>query len=268
MYQVAKRDGKIADFDLSKITAAITKAYEAEEAHRLEAELSNYHEYVQIMAEFDWPAFLEYDPKFHLQIIECMRNADVDTFHQLIEHHFGVAFISELEAKCLSSPILSKARQAPLEEAFSLYRTGHYFGSVAILITQLEGVLNDIEVFLKREGFRPNPKNEELLKTRYKTSLKNEKGRMIKIILEAMDLDDAVGEYSYLIGYFRAKVLGGGLPESELDVHANRNLICHGEQMSFGTKEQALKMLLCLDSLMKDADVILERHEEGRLISA
>lgn len=57
MYQVVKRDGKIADFDLSKIVAAITKAYEVEEAQRSEAELSNYHEYVQIMAEFDWPAF-------------------------------------------------------------------------------------------------------------------------------------------------------------------------------------------------------------------
>ena len=29
MYQVVKRDGKIADFDLSKIRVAITKAFEA-----------------------------------------------------------------------------------------------------------------------------------------------------------------------------------------------------------------------------------------------
>ena len=31
MYQVKKRDGKIADFNLSKIAAAITKAFEAQE---------------------------------------------------------------------------------------------------------------------------------------------------------------------------------------------------------------------------------------------
>ena len=29
MYQVVKRDGKIADFNISKISAAITKAFEA-----------------------------------------------------------------------------------------------------------------------------------------------------------------------------------------------------------------------------------------------
>ena len=29
MYQVVKRDGKIADFDISKISVAITKAFEA-----------------------------------------------------------------------------------------------------------------------------------------------------------------------------------------------------------------------------------------------
>ena len=30
MYQVVKRDGKVAEFDLSKISAAITKAFEAQ----------------------------------------------------------------------------------------------------------------------------------------------------------------------------------------------------------------------------------------------
>ena len=118
MYQVCKHDVPI--LDISKIVAAITKVYEAQETLRSEVELSNYHEYVQIMAEFEWPAFLEYDPIFHRQIIDCMNNTDVDAFHHLIEQHFGVPFISELEEKCLSSPILTKARQAPLEEAFTI----------------------------------------------------------------------------------------------------------------------------------------------------
>ena len=31
MYQVKKRDGKVADFNLQKISAAISKAFEAQE---------------------------------------------------------------------------------------------------------------------------------------------------------------------------------------------------------------------------------------------
>ena len=31
MYQVVKRDGKIADFNIAKISAAITKAFEAQQ---------------------------------------------------------------------------------------------------------------------------------------------------------------------------------------------------------------------------------------------
>ena len=31
MYQVVKRDGQIADFDIAKISAAITKAFEAQQ---------------------------------------------------------------------------------------------------------------------------------------------------------------------------------------------------------------------------------------------
>ena len=33
MYQVIKRDGKIAEFDLSKINVAITRAFEAKEVN-------------------------------------------------------------------------------------------------------------------------------------------------------------------------------------------------------------------------------------------
>ena len=35
MYQVQKRDGKVTDFDISKITAAISKAFDALEKQYL-----------------------------------------------------------------------------------------------------------------------------------------------------------------------------------------------------------------------------------------
>lgn len=31
MYQVVKRDGKVSEFDLAKISAAVTKAFEAQD---------------------------------------------------------------------------------------------------------------------------------------------------------------------------------------------------------------------------------------------
>ena len=61
MYQVVKRDGTIADFNISKISLAIQKAFEATAADSCfewstEEERENYRTFVRIMAELDWPA--------------------------------------------------------------------------------------------------------------------------------------------------------------------------------------------------------------------
>ena len=58
-------------FDIEKIAAAVEKALQATAYFdRLTAEeQENYHDYVRIMAELDWPAYLNGDPLFHQTII-------------------------------------------------------------------------------------------------------------------------------------------------------------------------------------------------------
>ena len=86
----------------------------------------------------------------------------------------------------------------------------------------------------------------------------NEKGKAIKILLETKDINGNDREYDYLMGYLRIKFLSNNLSEEELSIHPNRHAFCHGEQCNYGTKEHALKTILCLDALEYVASVIAE----------
>ena len=81
----------------------------------------------------------------------------------------------------------------------------------------------------------------------------------VQMVLEAKDVDGVAGEYDYLIGYLRMKVLGDKLSEEDLSEHANRHAICHGRQCNYGSKEHALRTILCIAALECAADVIAEQ---------
>ena len=153
-------------------------------------------------------------------------------------------------------------RLPAIREAFLLYQLGYYYGAVAILVTQVEGLLSDIDEYITRAGRVYDERSLHLVATRYKVSNKKEKGLVIKTLLEAKGIDGVAGEYDYLIGYLRMKFLGNKLSEEELAEHANRHAICHGEQCNYGSKEQALKTILCVDALEYVATVIANSDAE------
>ena len=86
MYQVVKRDGKIADFDLSKIRVAITKAFEA--THKeYNADIIDllYHAWIPSPDPRQWPEYLRQDP---------VRGYGLYCFYQ------GIALGLQLEEAC------------------------------------------------------------------------------------------------------------------------------------------------------------------------
>ena len=254
----------IADFAISKISLAIQKAFEATATDSYfeqssEEERENYHTFVRIMAELDWPAFLEYDPDLHTEVISCVEAGDAKGITDALYSHFGALFLKVLEVRLEESAVIWAERLPAIREALLLYQLGYYYGAVAILITQMEGILSDIDEYITHTGRAYDEKNLRLIDTRYKVSSKKEKGLVVKTLLEAKDVDGVAGEYDYLIGYLRMKVLGDKLSEEDLSEHANRHAICHGRQCNYGSKEHALRTILCIATLECAADVIAEQ---------
>ena len=75
-------------------------------------------------------------------------------------------------------------------------------------------------------------------------------------VLEGKSLDDDQNEYGFLLGYLRFKTFRTHISEEEMERHVNRNMLCHGVQLNYGTKEHALKTILCIDALAWVAEVI------------
>ncbi len=243
------------EFDIDKIVEAIMLAMDKQQEQ-------NYHDYIRIMAEIGWPAYLDGDFDFHERIIKFYENKLFDKIEEAIYTHYNDIYIDELQERLEKSLIIKNARNHIFKEAFLLYKLGYYYGCVASLMTQVIGVIKDIENYFIQNGAAYAEKNIKLLSSRYKVSENSEKGKLIATLLEGKDLNDEQGEYWYLIGYFRNKIFRDKLDDCELSTQVNRNMIFHSNQLSFGSKEQALKLIICIDSLCWISEVIYDKLNE------
>ena len=168
IYSIMKRDGREVLFDMEKIAAAVEKAMQSTSYYdRLtDEEQENYHSYVRIMAELDWPAYINGDTIFHQMIIDSYASYGRQGVESAIYDYYGALYLKNLEDQLASSEVIKKERLPLFHEAFLLYQLGYYYGSVAILITQIIGITADIEKFLKKNKASYDPKTLELIKKR------------------------------------------------------------------------------------------------------
>lgn len=260
IYSIIKRDGREVEFDIEKIAAAIEKAMQSTSYYdRLsDEEQENYHSYVRIMAELDWPAYINGDTIFHQMIIDSYESDGAPGVESLIYDYYGALYLKELEDQLSSSEVISKERLPLFHEALLLYQLGYYYGAVAILVTQIIGITADIEKFLKKNKASYDPKTFELIKKRYGFDHKNDTSRVMTAVVEGMSIDDDENEYGFLLGYLRFKLFRTHMQKADTEKHVNRHMVCHGTQLNYGTKEHALKVILCIDALAWVAEVISE----------
>ena len=244
------------EFDMEKVIEAVTRVVSERAFDISKLEKKNYYNYIRIMAEIEWPAFLDGDFDFHEQIVELYDKGLFEEIEEAIYSHYDAIYIKDLQDQLEASSVIKEGRIPILKEAFLLYHLGYFYGSVTLMMSQIIGMVKDIEDHLIQTGSAYKSQNEELLSTRYRVSKKSEKGKTIATLLEGKDKNDEQGEYLYLIGYFRNKIFSNKLEVGDLTTQVNRNMIFHGEQLTFGTKEQALKLILCIDSLCWIAEVL------------
>lgn len=258
----------VVTFDADAIIQAILGSKTPIDTTMSKKERLTYYAYIRIMAELGWPAYNDGDVDFHERIVELVENERFDELEASIYDHYDAVYIKDLQELLEDIPLINKERLPVLKEAFMLYNLGYYYGSVTLLISQIVGIVKDIAAELWGKGMEFDDDHLRLLNTRYDLDIKednlkkhklNEKAKALLALLEGHKYNDEEREYLYLIGYFRCKLFCDKLNDEDILHHANRNMIFHGEQISFGSKEQALKLILCVDALCCVAYVI---HEE------
>lgn len=261
------KDSLVLEFDIEKISKAVSTAFpESKIDFDLELDFSlskeekeNYHQFIWNMAEIGWPAYMDGDLDFHKTINTLFENGEYDEIINTIYSHYDNNYIEALAKQIEGSCVLKRERIPVMLEGLELYKLGYYYGSVAILLSQIIGIVKDIESFCEENNIPFKPENEKQLLARYNVSKNSDKKRVIAALMEGMDRNDLEREYLYLIGYFRNIIFYNELSEeSQLTTDVNRNMVLHGEQLTFGSKEQALKLILCTDALCWVSKVLSE----------
>jgi len=167
---------------------------------------------------------------------------------------------------------IDKNRLPALSEALEAYNDGRYYSCVAILICQAEGILRDNETYINEQS---QSNADSCLKMKYESLLKEQqedsedaepnnkpnlntpKARSERqLYLNFTFIHTSFAEYisEYLFGNINKD------SDKRLLTHANRNKICHGVDVIFGTQEKALKTILCVDALIRL--VFMQNFEE------
>lgn len=252
---VIKRDGCVVDYDPSVIARAVEIICRSMH-ETTDDELENYRKYQQVMAELDWPAFFEYDPTFHRMILQCVEDCDMDQLLLVLHERFNGQYLRELEQRLYASPVIADQRMPPIHEAFYLYRHKRYYGAGSILVDQMEGVIKDISEYVSTHTAGYSERTLNLIKSRYKVTLRSEKGQVITALLEARESSQILWEFDYMIGYFRMKFFKDEMAPEELEENVNRHDVTHGRQCNYGTRDHALRLILCLDALVYVAEIL------------
>lgn len=243
-------------FDLEKIFKAVPANNSLICLEMSEKERKTYHTYIRIMAELGWPAYNDGDFDFHKHIVDLFKTGQHEKIETAIYDHYDKEYIEKLQDYIEEAPLVNNKRIPILKEAFTLYNLEYYYGSAALLTSQIAGIAKDIEQELLEHDICFDPYNDKLLESRYKVSKTSEKAGIIRILLEGSKYNDEEREYLFSIGYFRSKVFSNKLIGDDQLHHINRNMFFHGEQLTFGSKEQVLKLILCIDMLYNVADVL------------
>lgn len=249
MADIILKDTKIIEIDIDKIVDAVLAAMPESDFELSKEERKNYNRFIRIMSEIEWPAYMDGDIDFHETIINLYENGTIEDVIVAVHEHYNSDYIDDLHKRLEESDVINKKRVPIIKEVLELYKLGYYYGTVTTLLSQIIGLVKDIEVFCNKNRIQFNPENEKILFNRYKVSKNSEKKRIIATLLEGKDRNDEEREYLYLIGYFRSIIFSDKLDESRLDTDVSRNMVFHGEQLTFGSKDQALKLIICIDSL-------------------
>ena len=233
-------------FDIDKIAKILCAGIHPINVTMSEKERQTYHFYIRIMAELGWPAYNDGDVDFHKHIVDLVETEEYEKVEDAIYNHYDAVYIKEFQEFLEDAPLINSERLPILREAFTLYSLGYYYGSVTLLISQIGGIAKDIERELLNKGVCFDSDNEKLLDSRYRVSRPSEKAKVIIALLESSKFNDEEGEHSYSIGYFRSIVFNEKLKGDDLLHHTSRHMVFHGDQLTFGTKEQALKLILCI----------------------
>jgi len=203
---------------------------------------------LELYKKIEWPPCLDLSKEKQKEILDIVNINSNQGISEKIFEGYDEKTLNKVLARWQKCSYLERDRLLILKEAIENYLCGRYYSCVALNTTQYAGIINNTKKVMEQY-----PKLQEKIckiKIQQKELLKRGKGDIEKgekFVLEQQQY--AIFNYTTLMynDYFKKYIFSSKL----FDKHPNRNKICHGEDINFGNKENALKSILCIDGLIR-----------------
>lgn len=203
--------------------------------------------FLKISDEIGFPIYLEADSELRDRLIDSYRKnenqCNKKEMCEIILDYFNDEYIDYILNGIKNVHVFNTERVVLIEEGIEAYQFGFYGSSASLFAAQLSGMISDVYKELSTFHRFSNEEKKELLVTfNQNCKTDSEKGMLLQIIdiqSQGFMIWYRVVQYFLNIVYLTKK--------NNIAAQPNRNLICHGKQTNYNTREMNLKLIMCMD---------------------
>ncbi len=203
--------------------------------------------FLKISDEIGFPIYLEADSELRDRLIDSYRKnenqCNKKEMCEIILDYFNDEYIDYILNGIKNVHVFNTERVVLIEEGIEAYQFGFYGSSASLFAAQLSGMISDVYKELSTFHRFSNEEKKELLVTfNQNCKTDSEKGMLLQII----DIQSQGFMIWYrVVQYFLNIVYS--TKKNNIAAQPNRNLICHGKQTNYNTREMNLKLIMCMD---------------------
>ena len=213
--------------------------------------------YLRFLESVQWPLFLEEDELLRDSLSKYYdeESYPLDEIRDIIiDYYTGdkIDIIRMSWAELLKEDI---DRLAILQEAVLLHEKEYYYGSTALLMSQVYGLITKMDGELRKSGYEVDERAIRAVCDHYKVKYddwkqrgaKHERGQLLRLMAV---IDGGFLYWDAVTKYIRNIILKSNAEDQTTFHNPMRHKILHGVQLNYGTKEHSLKAILTIDLLL------------------
>ena len=238
------------------------------------------YRFQKLCANTGWPLY-RLDRESQKIIMTNSTKQDASSLYSFAVDYFDSSRLDQIMRAWKQCPIINKDHIAELSEAITLYKEKKYYGCVAICSCSILGLIDEIHTYAIREGVQFSEDYYSYLFELNNGGKTPDPGMINKVMNYPQDVisgkqqlicSTAGIEGSYMFWNEVSRYIYSVILTSDDKAlfweQPNRNKICHGAKMNYGTKEIAIKAILTIDLVYLLAKGVFEVRNRERKTTA
>lgn len=220
--------------------------------------------FMEIADEIGYPIYMEVDTELAEKLIDLYREnnnqCNKKEMQMIVLDYHKEEYIECILNGIKNVNVFNPDRVRLIEEGIKAYQLELYAPSASLFADQISGMIRDVYKEMNTfYRFSKKEKQEIINEFNQNCQLDSEKSELLQIICcQSCNLVWIKALQHFLNITFSTK--------ENMKEYPQRNMICHGKQTNYNTKEMNLKLILCMNILLELAWRIRKMKEEASII--